>query len=91
MQQTKQQLLEAYLDVTQAVASSLSDLLDDQATDVTAAIPIIRQVGKYFWDGHFLILLVVFVLVAGRGCSPLSGYNVLYFSFVLYHFSVSFV
>lgn len=44
--QTKQQLLEAYLDVTQAVASSLSDLLDDQAADVTAAIPIIRQVGS---------------------------------------------
>ncbi|XP_063871928.1 alsin-like isoform X4 [Scylla paramamosain] len=47
MHQTKQQLLEAYLDVTQAVASSLSDLLDDQAADVTAAIPIIRQVEEH--------------------------------------------
>ncbi|KAG0724053.1 Alsin [Chionoecetes opilio] len=45
-QQTKQ-LLNAYLDVTQAVASSLNDLLDDQAADVTATIPIIRQVEEH--------------------------------------------
>ncbi|XP_069957233.1 alsin isoform X3 [Cherax quadricarinatus] len=45
--QTKQELLEAYLDVTHAVASSLSDMLDDQAADVTAVIPIIRQVEEH--------------------------------------------
>lgn len=59
MQHTKQQLLEAYVDVTQAVASSLSDLLDDQATDVTAAIPIIRQVGRWIREGHCLVLLIL--------------------------------
>lgn len=49
LQSTKQELFEAYLDVTYAVASSLSDVLDDQAADVTAVIPIIRQV-RYPWS-----------------------------------------
>lgn len=47
MQQTKQELLKAYLDVTHAVTSSLSDALDDQAPDPTAALPIIHQVHLY--------------------------------------------
>ncbi|XP_045621973.1 alsin isoform X2 [Procambarus clarkii] len=47
VQQTKQELLEAYLDVTHAVASSLRDMLDDQAADVTSVIPIIRQVEEH--------------------------------------------
>ncbi|XP_042207707.1 alsin-like isoform X2 [Homarus americanus] len=47
VQQTKQELLEAYLNITHAVASSLSDMLDDQAADVTAVIPIIRQVEEH--------------------------------------------
>lgn len=48
VQQTKQELLEAYLDMTHAVASSISDMLDDQAADVTAIIPIIRQVRNVY-------------------------------------------
>lgn len=51
MQQTKQELLKAYLDVTHAVTSSLSDALDDQAPDPTAALPIIHQV-------HFISTVV---------------------------------
>lgn len=47
VQQTKQELLQAYLDMTHAVASSISDMLDDQAADVTAVIPIIRQVEEH--------------------------------------------
>ncbi|XP_066983934.1 alsin isoform X4 [Macrobrachium rosenbergii] len=47
LHQTKQVLLDSYLDVTHAVASSISDMLDDQASDVTAVIPIIRQVEEY--------------------------------------------
>ncbi|KAK7078631.1 agglutinin-like protein 2 [Halocaridina rubra] len=47
LQQTKQALLESYLDVTHAVASSINDLLDDQASDITSVIPIIRQVEEY--------------------------------------------
>lgn len=53
MQQTKQELLKAYLDVTYAVTSSLSDALDDQAPDPTAALPIIHQV-------HLISTLVVY-------------------------------